>query len=186
MRRSDSKREYDDARTKKSTRCGSPRTAQPASPTNRPLDYTDVSAPIQQGKVNYGRRFCEKARTQTGRRAFASRRRFSKRLFPHERQPNQSIGVIRHEERNIQDVVKFQVFERKAYTELNFIGKEFLNFFHAPARNVRFRLRLDGEIVVFSLNQKINFIGVIGLAPISGRDVLTEICKRITKLLIIL
>lgn len=60
---------------------------------------------------------------------FTTRHRIFFSLLFLECQPDQSISLICHEQGDVQHVtIQFQVIQREAYTELNFLREQLLEF----------------------------------------------------------
>ena len=84
-------------------------------------------------------------------------------------QPNQPIGLICHEQRNVQHIIiQFHIIQGEAYTELDLIWEQFLEFLEALAGRVGLGFDLYRENVVFSLNEEIHLIRRIVPAPVPG------------------
>ena len=84
-------------------------------------------------------------------------------------QPDQSICLISHEQRNVQHVIiQFQIIQGEADPQLDLVRKQFFEFFEALAGNIGFGFDFHRENIVFTLDQKIYFIRRICLCPVSG------------------
>ena len=89
---------------------------------------------------------------------------------PLHRYAYQPVRIVGHEQRDIQEVaVQLQIFQREPHPQLYLLLEQLLEFAEAFAADVGFRLDLDGEYIVFPLNQEIYLVRRINLAPVARR-----------------
>ena len=75
-----------------------------------------------------------------------------------QRQPNQSICLVGHEQRNVQHIIiQFEIIKREPDVKFYFVREQLFKFFQALAGCVGFRLDLNRENIIFPLNEEIHF-----------------------------
>ena len=85
-----------------------------------------------------------------------------------QRQANQSVSIICHEQRDVQNIiVQLQVVKREPHAEFDLIAEQLFEFFETLAGGVGLGLDLHGEDVVLPLDEEIHLIGRVALAPVS-------------------
>lgn len=75
-----------------------------------------------------------------------------------QRQPNQSICLVGHEQRNVQHIIiQFEIIKREPDAKFYFVREQLFKFLQALARCVGFRFDLNRENIILPLNAEIHF-----------------------------
>ena len=94
-------------------------------------------------------------------------------MISFQRQSDQPISLICHKQRDVQHIViQLQIVQRESHTEPDLLREQLLELSKAFACDIRLGLDLHGENVVLPLDQEINLIGRVALAPIAELDLI--------------
>ena len=75
-----------------------------------------------------------------------------------QRQPNQSICLVGHEQRNVQHIIiQFEIIKREPDAKFYFVREQLFKCLQALAGCVGFRFDLNRENIIFPLNEEIHF-----------------------------